>query len=313
MSFTVTPGYVFNAGETVTATKLNLDGSPTIADGQSYPFGIGTAAAPSISFSSSTSSAATGFYFANPGVGVAYLGVQSALFTNYLQIFNGDNTTGSGAISQLGFGYNGAAQYRHFIQTRHQSIAAGSTGNSFAFWVNTSVATGASNAAGTGNILAMDVTGAGVALLGSNSSGDAGAGYVGEILSQTIVAVSAVSLSTGVQANVATITLTAGDWDVTGTIQFAFGSGTTVAYARASVSTTTGTVSATSPSAWNSGGSLSDVAGVGTGGAGASAAIPTTRMTIANGATTQIWLVTQSAFSVSTLGAFGLLRARRMR
>lgn len=308
MSFTVTPGYVFSAGETVTATKLNLDGSPTIADGQSYPFGIGTAAAPSISFSSSTSSAATGFFFANPGVGVSYLGLQSALFTNYLQIFNGDNTTGVGAISQIGLGYAGAAQYRHFIQTRHQSANPGTTGNSIAFWVNNSVATSASSAAGTGNILSLDVTSAGVAMLGTTTNNSAVAGYVGELIPGTLASGSATALSTTVGKNVTSISLTAGEWDVSGEVCFAVNGSTTVNYLQCAISTTSGAMPGV-PS--QQGTFIGQGTALGTTAADMSVNTPNVQVKLA--ITTTIYLVAQASFGTNTCSAYGDVRARRMR
>ncbi len=55
----ITPGYTWTDGEVVTATKLNLAASPTVAPGGTYTFENGTAAVPSISF---TSDGDTGFY-----------------------------------------------------------------------------------------------------------------------------------------------------------------------------------------------------------------------------------------------------------
>lgn len=64
-------GYVWQAGETVTATKLNLAAAPTIAAGQSYTFAAGTEAAPSINFTGGTT---TGFYLGSSAIGFSVAG-----------------------------------------------------------------------------------------------------------------------------------------------------------------------------------------------------------------------------------------------
>lgn len=148
-------------------------------------------------------------------------------------------------------------------------------------------------------------------IVGTTTNNNADAGAVGEYLVSTIAAASGVALTSGTQFNITSLTLTAGDWDVGGTWQLAFGSGTTTGYARASIGTSSASISASSNSAVNTGVSLSDPAGVGTGGVGFGAAMPTTRFSVAS--STTIYLVTQCNFSVSTLKAFGQLWARRMR
>ena len=71
-TITTTPGYTWVNGEVVTATKLNLGGTPTVAPGQSYTFADGTAAAPSVNF---TTDNTAGLYYAPSYVGVAQGGL----------------------------------------------------------------------------------------------------------------------------------------------------------------------------------------------------------------------------------------------
>jgi len=71
-TITTTPGYTWVNGEVVTATKLNLGGTPTVAPGQSYTFADGTAAAPSVNF---TTDNTAGVYYAPSYVGVAQGGL----------------------------------------------------------------------------------------------------------------------------------------------------------------------------------------------------------------------------------------------
>ena len=71
-TITTTPGYTWVNGEVVTATKLNLAGTPTVAPGQSYTFADGTAAAPSVNF---TTDNTAGVYYAPSYVGIAQGGL----------------------------------------------------------------------------------------------------------------------------------------------------------------------------------------------------------------------------------------------
>ena len=71
-TITTTPGYTWVNGEVVTATKLNLGGTPTVAPGQSYTFADGTAAAPSVNF---TTDNTAGVYYAPSFVGIAQGGL----------------------------------------------------------------------------------------------------------------------------------------------------------------------------------------------------------------------------------------------
>lgn len=287
-------GYTWVDGEVVTATKLNLAAAPTI--------GAGSAATPSLGFSNDTN---TGFYsYASDTIGWSAGGAVRGTLANYISILNGDDTTGLNAIPQMGFGYNGAFSYQHFLQTRHNS-AAGGAGNAFAFWVNNSATAGASTAPGTNNVKVIDAAASGVGILGTDTNDSAVAGWVGELLVQTIASGSAVSLTTTTQTDIATITLTPGDWDVCGTIAYAFGAGTVTAYTRASIGSTSATIMANNTS-WSAG-----VALTAPGGIDASFAMPTTRFSVASN--TPIYLVTQVSFSVNTLSSYGSIRARRVR
>lgn len=141
----LSPGYSWVNGEIVTATKLNLAATPTI--------GAGSAATPSLGFSNDTN---TGFYsYAADSIGWSAGGAVRGTFSTYETILNGDDNTGFNNIPQLGFGYNGAFSYQHFLQTRHAAVAGG-TGNAFVLWLNNSVTAGASSAPGTSNAKAFD-------------------------------------------------------------------------------------------------------------------------------------------------------------
>lgn len=63
-------------------------------------------------------------------------------------------------------------------------------------------------------------------IIGSSTNDSAAAGSVGEIIQSTVTVASAIGLTSGISANVTTISLTAGDWDVFGNITV-FGTGIT--------------------------------------------------------------------------------------
>lgn len=94
MSFTLVPGYNWSDGEVVTEAKLDLAALPTLADGQTYTFGAGTAAAPSVNF---TGGATTGFYLGTTAigfsVGAASVGTWSATGLNVSGTFTATGRT----------------------------------------------------------------------------------------------------------------------------------------------------------------------------------------------------------------------------
>lgn len=144
-------------------------------------------------------------------------------------------------------------------------------------------------------------------IVGTNTNDNAAAGSVGEFVSSTVLVGSAVSLTSGVTANVTSISLTAGDWDVEGNVAFASGGSTITNYEIGAISTT----SATLPTAPYGGGgftlSTPNYAG------GGSNIIPTGRMRLSLASTTTVYLVTNASFGTSTLAAYGFIGARRVR
>jgi hypothetical protein len=119
---------------------------------------------------------------------------------------------------------------------------------------------------------------------------DATAGDIGEHLSASS---GSVSLTSGANANVVSLSLTAGDWDVTGNVAFAAGSGTHSFFGAGIAGLDTFT-SSTFPSA-----TLNQ-------------AISTATRRYNVTATTTVWLVAQSIFT-GTVTATGTIRARRAR
>lgn len=128
----------------------------------------------------------------------------------------------------------------------------------------------------------------------------------GEYVSATIAAGSAVALTTATPANVTSIPLTAGTWDVAGTVGFTPAGTTSITALLGGVSDTTAVL----PSATSGARFAQYQAAVVPGAVNPSFATGTTRLVLAVDA--DVYLVTQATFTVSTMGAYGFLGARRV-
>jgi hypothetical protein len=153
------------------------------------------------------------------------------------------------------------------------------------------------------------LTGLNVPQAGTATNDNATSGQIGEYLASAIPAASAVSLANGVGKTVTSISLTPGDWDVSGTIGFVAAPGTTVTGLSAGVgqvNNVLGLLSDTSPQAQNNdtytGNGNSNIVYLPTG---------TGRISLAT--TTTVYLVAYGEFGTSTLTAYGFIRARRAR
>lgn len=138
---------------------------------------------------------------------------------------------------------------------------------------------------------------------GSTTNDTATAGDLGEIVESKVASGSAVSLTTATAANVTSITLTAGDWDVSGNVNFAAASATSSA-ASAGISTTTATLPTDGTEAYN--GEI-----ITTASSNSTITLPRKRISLSG--TTTIYLVGSKTFSAGTVGAFGAINARRVR
>lgn len=163
---------------------------------------------------------------------------------------------------------------------------------------------------GFGNCITRDGQGlpsVAIPFPGVADASSAAAGYIGEYISAT-VATSTVSLSTGVASNVGSISLTAGDWDVSANVVLTLGTTTAVTQQAAWISST----SATLPSLPNSS-FVETNASITAPGIGINESMTTGTIRISLASTTTIYFSCQGAFTVSTLAAGGIIRARRMR
>lgn len=145
----------------------------------------------------------------------------------------------------------------------------------------------------------------GVALTGTPTNNNAAAGDVGEYVSSEILVGSVVALTTATPTNITSISLTAGDWDVMGTVALS-NVGTTITLVQGAINTTSaalGTVpNAGARMVWN--GSVT---------AGTFAqSVGERRLSLS--ATTTVYLVTAATFTGGTsCSGYGFLGARRAR
>lgn len=146
-------------------------------------------------------------------------------------------------------------------------------------------------------------------LVGVTNGVAAPSGIVGEVISGSVLAGSAIALTNNAPSNVTSIALTAGDWDVAIQGYFVGADTTTLAYAYATISPTTGTLN-TTPGQWGALGNF------GAGTPFASASVFGTNagpMRVSLAAPATYYFVAQAGFGTSTCSVYGTLFARRRR
>jgi hypothetical protein len=144
-------------------------------------------------------------------------------------------------------------------------------------------------------------------LAGTTTNDNAAAGNVGELITASLAVGSATALVTATAKDVITISLTAGDWDVTGVVDFAPAATTNATLLLAGASQTANTLGA--DDTYSS--TVFLTAGQVTTNGNYRQVIPTQRFSLA--ATTTVRLIAQATFTVSTMTAYGTIRARRVR
>ena len=145
-------------------------------------------------------------------------------------------------------------------------------------------------------------------IVGTTTNNNANALSVGEYVSGTLAVGSATSLSTGTAKTIISISLTAGDWDVAATGYILPAAGTQVASVASSISQTNNTLDTANGSiVVNALGNMV-VATFST-----EHGVPVVPVRISLAGTTTIYLVMSATFSVSTMTAYGNIRARRVR
>jgi hypothetical protein len=164
-----------------------------------------------------------------------------------------------------------------------------------------------SRATGTMTLTGLAVSGAitpnqTIGIVGTTTNNNANGGSVGEYVTASG---SAVSLTSGTAANITSINLTAGDWDVTGVIQFVPAGTTTTSTLFSEI----GNATLCTTSTFDQTAVLRGIASAA--GAGNTLPAPVARFSLSS--TTTIYLCGAAQFATSTMTANGLIRARRVR
>lgn len=144
----------------------------------------------------------------------------------------------------------------------------------------------------------------GISVQGTNTNDSAAAGNVGEYIESVVAQGSAVALTTNTGANITSISLTAGDWNVFGDIGFSPAGGATLTRMLGGVNS----VSATTPT--RPAGGVFDFLGISTT-SGWCSPVGVSRVSIS--ATTTYYLTALAVFGSGTCGAYGIIAARRAR
>ena len=139
-------------------------------------------------------------------------------------------------------------------------------------------------------------------LAGTVTGSAIGAGIVGEKITSAVASGSAVSLTTATAANVTSISLTAGNWAVSGNINFSDATATSTGTS-ASINTTTATMASDGTEAY-SGVQVTLVSEID------SVTLPVKVINVST--TTTVYLVGKSTFSAGSVSAFGSITATRM-
>lgn len=145
--------------------------------------------------------------------------------------------------------------------------------------------------------------------VGITNGASAASGVVGEIISSTVNNASALSLTTLTPLTITSITLTAGEWDISAIGQFKGNVATTVIVAASSISTVNNTFDALGDrSNLQYYGNLTAFNSFAT---YVSVPIPALRVNITS--TTTYYLVSECQFGTSTASGYGTIRATRIR
>lgn len=145
-------------------------------------------------------------------------------------------------------------------------------------------------------------------IVGTTAAGNANAGSVGEFVSAVLASGSAVSLATSTAKTVTSISLTAGDWDVSGQLSVTGAGTTTFTDMIGGINTTTDTLPSAADWAVSKYPSTTVFS---TGGSSVQMVVPNKRINVSS--TTTVYLIANCTFGTSTCSAYGKIEARRRR
>ncbi len=252
-------------------------------------------------------------YMSNVSVGAgkyAFLGNSSAQ-----SLFNGPVTTAAGEFTTF---LNATGQITSTLATGTAPFVVASTTN--VPNLNASSLNGATFASpgpigsatpSSGAFTTVTASGAitpsqTAGIVGTTTNNNANSGSVGEYVSSSVASGSAIALTSGVTANVTSVSLTAGDWRCDGVAAYHSAASTTESNYTEGISTTSATLGAL-------GSYLSHSSAAQTPSTAPDEMLGTPRFRISIAATTTVYLVVQTTFSVSTMSAYGTLQCTRVR
>jgi hypothetical protein len=218
---------------------------------------------------------------------------------------NNNTAIGGGCLGVLNGGSNNVA-----IGSTVASVTLTTGSNNILIGTSNAVDTplsSTSNWLNIGGAIVGSLTGT-INYLASSTNDNSAAGCIGEYVSSTVLVGAAVSLTSGASANITSISLTAGDWDVNATVAFSPNGTAAQTICQAGVSTTTGTL----PTAPGGGAYIAVPVNLITGD-GSCFPVGTTRLSLSS--TTTVYLVANTTFTgvAATVGGYGFIGARRAR
>lgn len=150
-----------------------------------------------------------------------------------------------------------------------------------------------------------------VGIIGSITNDSAAAGNIGQYLTATVASGAAVTLATGSATPITFISLTAGDWDVAGVVDYVPNAATSITILSQGSQALNGCMTVGPALGAQDTFTLWETAANIIGASSPAWEIPVTRISIAS--TTTVCLIAKATFSVNTLTGYGTIRARRMR
>lgn len=141
---------------------------------------------------------------------------------------------------------------------------------------------------------------------GITDGSSAASGFMGQIVSSTVAVGSAVALTTGVTANVTSISLPAGEWYVNGQVDYRAAATTSITILTQGISQTSAALGGQDTFTRNVSAAFVPTAANDVG-----IAIRGQRILLSS--TTTIFLVANAVFTVASLSAYGTIEARRVR
>jgi hypothetical protein len=158
---------------------------------------------------------------------------------------------------------------------------------------------------GTLGVTGVVTPSAGIA--GLTAGAAASAGIVGQVISSAVAVGSPVSLTNATPANVTSISLMAGDWDVDGNVNYTASSASTAAGSLwvAGINTTSATIPTDGSEVQQLATALTTTT--------FKSGVSVTRKVINVSTTTTVYLVAEATFTAGTVGAYGTITARRVR